>query len=104
MRPHLCHAFPAFAHGGPEVRTALVVNATADRFRHTILSISGDLSGQSRIPGNANVRLGAVPRPGAWGGYSRVLWGILRELRPDLVLTYGWGGIDAILAARLCGV
>jgi glycosyltransferase involved in cell wall biosynthesis len=29
---------------------------------------------------------------------------LLRTLKPDLVLTYGWGGTDAILAARLCGL
>ena len=104
MRPHLCHVFPAFAHGGPEVRTALVVNATADRFRHTILSINGDLSGQSRIRANGEVRLEPVGRPGAWGGYCRVLRRTLHGLRPDVVLTYGWGGIDAILAGRLCGI
>jgi glycosyltransferase involved in cell wall biosynthesis len=104
MRPHLCHVFPAFAHGGPEVRTALVINATADRFRHLILAINGDLSGRDRIRETAGVRLEAVPRPGGWGGYPRALMCAFRELRPDLVLTYGWGGIDAVLAGRLCGI
>jgi glycosyltransferase involved in cell wall biosynthesis len=103
MRPHLLHVFPAFGHGGPEVRTALIVNATADRYRHTILSISGDLSGRDRVRENGDTRLGPVPRPVGWGGPARGLARAVAELRPDLLLTYGWGGVDAILAGRLCG-
>ena len=104
VKPHLCHVFPVFGNGGPEVRTALVINATTDRFRHTILSISGDTSGGHRIYAKGSTRLEAVPKPGAWGGYPRVLARTLRGLRPDLLITYGWGGVDAILAGRLCGL
>jgi glycosyltransferase involved in cell wall biosynthesis len=95
--------FPAFGNGGPEVRTALVVNATADRFRHTILSINGDLSGRDRIRVNGDTRLARVSPANAWGGPARALARTFTAMRPDLVLTYGWGGIDAILAGRLCG-
>ena len=28
----------------------------------------------------------------------------MRELQPDLLLTYGWGGVDAIAAGRMCGL
>jgi glycosyltransferase involved in cell wall biosynthesis len=103
VRPHLCHVFPAFGNGGPEVRTAIVINATADRFRHTILSISGDISGGHRIHAKDSV-VDRVPRASGWGGYPRVLARTLRTLRPDLLMTYGWGGIDAIVVGRLCGV
>jgi glycosyltransferase involved in cell wall biosynthesis len=104
VKPHLCHVFPAFGNGGPEVRTALVINATADQFRHTVLSITGEVSGRHRIRANGSTRMRAVPRVQRWGGYPRVLARLLRELEPDLVLTYGWGGVDGILASRLCGL
>jgi glycosyltransferase involved in cell wall biosynthesis len=103
MKPHLLHVFPAFGHGGPEVRTALIVNETADRFRHTILSINGDLSGGVRILVNGDKRLAPLRPANAWGGPARALAQTFTAMRPDLVLTYGWGGIDAILAGRLCG-
>jgi L-malate glycosyltransferase len=102
VRPHLCHVFPAFGNGGPEVRTAVVINATADRFRHTILSISGDISGGHRIRADGSV-LDRMPPASGWGGYPRVLARTLSRLRPDLLMTYGWGGVDAIVVGRLCG-
>src|SRR2546426_12172265 len=103
VRPHLCHVFPAFGNGGPEVRTAIVINETADRFRHTILSISGDISGAHRIHADGSV-LDRVPSTSGFGAYLRVLARTLRKLRPDLLMTYGWGGVDAIVVARLCGL
>lgn len=103
MRPHLCHVFPAFAHGGPEVRTALLLDATADQFRHTVVSLSGDLEGRSRVRPAGGTRF--IPGPHRGGVlYPFRLARLLKSLRPDLLLTYGWGGTDAIWAARLCGL
>jgi glycosyltransferase involved in cell wall biosynthesis len=45
------------------------------------------------------VQLLAVDRRSIWS-LSRVL----RRLQPHLLLTYGWGGTDAIAAARLAGI
>src|SRR5205823_14694090 len=85
-------------------RTAMVINATADRFRHTVVSISGDTCGAHRMHANGGASLEVMPRPKVWGGYPRLLAGTLEKLRPDLLITYGWGGVDAILAGRLCGL
>jgi len=103
VRPHLCHVFPAFGNGGPEVRTAIIINETAGSFRHTILSISGDISGGHRIHAEGSV-LDRVPSSSGFGAYPRALARTLRKLRPDLLMTYGWGGVDAIVVGRLCGL
>jgi glycosyltransferase involved in cell wall biosynthesis len=103
MKPHLCHVFPAFGHGGPEVRTAALIAASADAFRHTVISLNGELSGQSRVAGCEEVRLIDATRDGRGPGF-RALSRLLGGLRPDLVLTYGWGGTDAIAATRLAGL
>jgi len=104
MRPHLCHVFPAFATGGPEVRTCLLINASTDAFRHTVVSLNGNLSGQSRIRQPQAVRFLEAPRNGSQVGNAIALARFLKELEPDLVLTYGWGGTDGVLATRLCGI
>ncbi len=104
MKPHLCHIFPSFGTGGPEVRTAVLVNATRDRFRHTIVSISGNLAGRERVEKTDDVQFLASPPRRRLGGHVRALSGLLAELHPDLVLTYGWGGVDGILAARIRGM
>lgn len=96
VNPHLLHIFPAFGTGGPEVRTAEIINHTQDRFRHTILSLDATTSGMQKIH-----RAGSVEcRPPESRSLSTLRREILR-LKPNLILTYGWGGTDAILAARL---
>ncbi len=42
--------------------------------------------------------------PPGRAGHLFTLASCLRELRPDLLLTYGWGGVDAIAAGRLAGL
>jgi L-malate glycosyltransferase len=102
--PHLCHVFPTFGTGGPEVRTARLINALGDAYRHTVISLSGERSGVSRLERPEQVRvLDAPPRRGRLR-FPRALGTLLRSLEPDLILTYGWGGTDAILGAWLCGL
>jgi glycosyltransferase involved in cell wall biosynthesis len=96
------HVFPAFATGGPEVRTAVLIN-TMTEFAHTIVSLNGDVSGRSRLDRPDSV----VFTPAVFHrGMTtlRTLGQALRAQRPDLLVTYGWGGTDAILGARLAGL
>jgi glycosyltransferase involved in cell wall biosynthesis len=95
----LVHVFPAFGGGGPEVRTAEIINRTAGEFRHTVLSLCSDLSGQERLGPQSGVQLSEVADAAPWK-----LARLLRSLHPDLLLTYGWGGTDAIASARLAGI
>ena len=102
-RPHLCHVFPAFATGGPEVRTSLLIDATGDAFRHTIISLSGVLSGRDRIDRAGDVQFLAPARTSSQWSNALALRRLLKEIQPDLVLTYGWGGTDAVAVARSAG-
>lgn len=104
MRPHLCHVSPSFGTGGPEVRTALLIDASADAYRHTVISLNGELSGRNRVARRDEVRFLDASRTGRSAADIRDLIRTLGELRPDLVLTYGWGATDALLAASLCGL
>ena len=100
--PRVVHVFPAFSTGGPEVRTAVLINAMTE-FTHTIVSLNGDVSGRSRLdrPESIAFTSAVVPR-GVMG--LRALGHALRAERPNLIVTYGWGGTDAILGARLAGL
>jgi glycosyltransferase involved in cell wall biosynthesis len=99
-QPHLCHIHPAFGTGGPEVRTSLVIDASGDAFRHTVIALNGNLGGRTRIRRQEAVCFLEPPRVGGVRGLAK----LLRDLRPDLVLTHGWGGSDALLAARMVGI
>src|ERR1700694_4165900 len=104
MTPHLCHIFPSFGTGGAEVRTVQLINALGDAFRHSIVSLNGNFSGRERVDRPEAVSYVVGP-----GRHSRLrhpfdLSRLLRSLDPDALLTYGWGGTDGILAARMAGV
>jgi glycosyltransferase involved in cell wall biosynthesis len=99
--PRLVHVFPAFSTGGPEVRTAGLINALPE-FSHAVVTLSGDDSGRSRLEAPAAVPI-VAPEPGGGWKLSRIGRAIA-ALAPDLVVTYGWGGTDAIVAAKMAGL
>lgn len=100
--PRLVHVFPAFATGGPEVRTALLINALTE-FAHTIVSLNGDTSGKCRLDPSASVMFAPATPPRNTMWLWELGWALCAE-NPNLLVTYGWGGTDAIFAARLAGL
>jgi glycosyltransferase involved in cell wall biosynthesis len=102
-RPHLLHVFSNFVPTGPEIRTVELIAAFGGEFRHSIVSMDGRTGAAERLPPDAPVRLlDNPPKAGSLATASR-LREILRRESPDLVLTYNWGAIDAILAAATLG-
>jgi L-malate glycosyltransferase len=104
-RPHLVHVYPSFDVGGVQVRFAALVRELGERFRHTVVSLSGEYGAAALIPANAPVRYTAAP------SRSRSLTirvsrhrTMLAKLRPDLLLTYNWGAMEVVLANALVGL
>lgn len=101
--PHLLHVFSNFVPTGPELRTVELIRAFGRDFRHSIVSMDGRMGAAERLPPDADVRL--LPSPPKAGSLAtaRRLRRMVREERPDLVLTYNWGAFDMLLAARSAG-
>jgi glycosyltransferase involved in cell wall biosynthesis len=101
--PHLLHVFPNFVPGGQELRTVHLIAALGDSFRHSILSLDGRTEAAARLPAGAPVRL--LPSPPRAGSLATVgrLRRLLQSETPDLLLTYGWGAFDTLLAALSLG-
>jgi len=101
--PHLLHVFPNFVPTGPELRTVELIGAFGRSLRHSIVSMDGRTSAAERLPPGVNVRI--LPSPPKAGSLAtaRRLRRLLRDERPDLVLTYNWGAFDMLLAARSAG-
>ncbi len=98
MKPHLLHVFSTFAPGGPQVRTVQLIEALRPEFRHSIVAMDGDTRAHSLFESDDDVRL--VPSPPKSGTLRTVssLRALFREVRPDLLCTYNWGAIEAVLA------
>ena len=100
----ILHAHSTFALGGKEARAVRLMNAFGRAAEHSIISGMPDqLSARDAIDRSLRVDFpdGAPPLSGRPGAR---LWKLARFMRDfDLVLTYNWGALDAVMARRLFG-
>ncbi len=75
------------------------MNAFGGRYRHSVIGLDGQTSAGELIAADVDwAPLQAPPKTGSWATI-RALGRIFGGLSPDLVCTYNWGAIDAVLAA-----
>ncbi len=103
--PHILHLHSTFAAGGKELRSVRLINAFGPAVRHSIVSATPDrMEAAQQILRQIPVSyptdfpsLQGSPTPGR-------LQKLARAMAPfDLVLTYNWGAIDAVMAHTLFG-
>lgn len=101
--PRLLHVHGSFSLGGKEARAVRLMNLWGDRAQHAIVSAAPDAMGaRAAIDPSLSVRfpeapsLTGRPSPARFRALGRFLSGF------DLVLTYNWGAMDAVMAHRFC--
>jgi len=104
LTAHLLHVFSTFAPGGPQVRTTRLIRALGPEWRHSILAMDGRTEARELLPTDARVEF--LESPPKVGALRSVRWlrSLLVRVRPDLLLTYNWGAIEAVVAARFAGL
>jgi len=101
--PHLVHVFSTFVPAGPQVRVAKLLAAFGARYRHSILAMDGKLDARELVERSLEVGyLDAPPKAGSLAT-ARRMRALLADAQPDLVLTYNFGAIDSVFAARSLG-
>lgn len=95
------HASPSWGEGGREIRAVQLMGMLGTRVRHVLVAHDSRFAALDQIAPDVDaVRVerrfdgGAVAR-------LRAMVAFLREMRPDLLLTYNWGAVEWLLAARL---
>ena len=99
----VCHILYSFGTGGLEKGIATVINHGESDFEHAILCLttSGDSQQLLRRP----VDIVELNKPdGNSFRFIGRLSHVLKELKPDVVHTRNWSGLDGIIAARLAGI
>lgn len=99
----LLHLHSSFSPGGKELRAAKLMNLFGPEIAHTVVSgVSGALGAAEAVDPAVDVTypahfpsLSGKPLPGRLLGLVRAMAGF------DLVLTYNWGAMDAVVAHRL---
>lgn len=102
--PRILHLHSAFDLGGKEARAARLMNLWGNRLAHTVVSADPAAMGaraaiaedvRCAFPGEAAPPLRGRPGLRRYARIARYLRGF------DLVLTYNWGAMDAVMAYRL---
>jgi L-malate glycosyltransferase len=102
---HILHLHSTFALGGKEARAVQLMNAFGDKARHTIVSAVPDqLGARDAIAKGIKYEIALNPPPLTGKPSVKRYEEIARFMRRfDLVLTYNWGAIDGVMAARVFG-
>ena len=101
--PRLLHVHGSFSLGGKEARAVRLMNLWGDRAHHAIVSAAPDAMGaRDALDTTTPVSFPEAPalsgRPGPlrFRALGRFLSGF------DLILTYNWGAMDAVMSHRFC--
>jgi len=101
----MLHVFPTYDVGGTQVRVTDIINHFGDKYRHAIIALDGNLACKTRLDGRVAVEYPAIDcAKGRLVGNVRRIAGALRQLGPDLLVTYNWGAIEWAFANTLAPV
>lgn len=96
----IAHVFATFGAGGPQVRAIQLMARLGAGHRHVVMAMDGRTDAAAQLAGDLDVTI--VPPPPRAGFFrtvrSQTRW--LEATAPDLVLTYNWGAIESVAAAR----
>ncbi|MFH5925479.1 glycosyltransferase family 4 protein [Roseomonas xinghualingensis] len=93
--PLILTVFPNFDVGGPQVRFALIANHFGAAYRHAIISMNGSLDCAGRLSSDLDVIFPTVEaRRNSTLANAVQFRRVLKELRPDLLVTNNWGSIE----------
>lgn len=101
--PKFLHLHSSFAVGGKEVRAARLMNALGRDIEHHIVSaVPGEMGAATQISPKINARYPTHFPPLQGKPWPARLHRLALALKPyDLVLTYNWGAMDAVMAHTL---
>ncbi len=102
--PRILHAHSSFDLGGKEARAVALINAFGSDYEHDIVSADATALGAARLIDPAvphRLMPPEIPPLEGWPSLAR--WRALAAAisRYDLLLTYNWGSMDAVMANRL---
>ena len=100
----LLHIFPSFTYGGQQARLAALARGLGAEFSHHVVALDGELSARALFHDDIAVDFSAcVLKKSSGIHFSNLakLRQILNAVKPDILCTYNWGAIEAVMANRL---
>jgi glycosyltransferase involved in cell wall biosynthesis len=100
-KTHIFHIIPSFSHGGMPIGIACIMNHYSAKVRHSLFSTNGGYGCSARIKDNVEFTITDIENAAQGNIIQRVrrYIKILKEIKPDVLLTYNWGSTEWALAA-----
>lgn len=101
-QPSMLHVFPSFGIGGVPLRMCRVINHFSRRFCHTIVALDGNFDAAGQLSSHIDISL--ITPIGRKSGLiydSLAAAMMVRQIKPDLLITYNWGSIEWAIANRI---
>lgn len=103
--PHIVHLVYAFDTGGMENGMVNLFNTLPpERFRHTVIALTGFSRFKERITGQQVDFYALDKKPGHAPGVFVRLYRLLRELKPDLLHTRNLAALEGMFVGVLAGI
>jgi len=102
--PRILHLHSGFNLGGKEARAVRLMNLWGGKAHHSVVSAEPDAMGAAKaiapqlscdFPQETMPSLHGLPAPRRYWQWARAMQGF------DLILTYNWGAMDAVMAHRI---
>lgn len=100
---HLLHVFQSFDPGGIQMRAVQLMGMLGAECRHSVVAMDGGQRAMGRVPEGVRLDLLPIPPAGSFWAMGGFFKRLIQAQHPDLLLTYNWGAIEALLGARRAG-
>lgn len=97
------HIVYSFGIGGLEKGITTIINHGSSDIEHIIISLCGKRDSERLLQKAAQIYCLEKPQGNSFEFFLKLIR-LLKSIRPDIVHTRNWSGMDGILAARLAGV
>jgi glycosyltransferase involved in cell wall biosynthesis len=99
----ILHVIPSFGLGGMEKVISSIINHTALQYKHFILSLDGNNQAFRWLKNNDTQQI-RFRKEASIFVYFRQLYREIVKISPDLLMTYNWGGTDAVWIGRIARI
>lgn len=99
----LLHVFPSFSYGGQQARLAALARGLGPSYRHMIVAIDGDCAARALFDADIKAAFSTLTLKKSSGFSLSNIWRLMRLIReaaPDILCTYNWGAIEAVIANK----
>lgn len=97
------HVFATFGAGGAQVRAVQLMHHLGDECEHVVMALDGNTDARAMLSPDIRVTYAEQPKVRGFLVMRRHQIAWLREQDADLVLTYNWGSIETVAAAKKLG-